>query len=1448
MPASVDSQDTAPAPRRVPLLALQATAVGLALASQFAVTVAGWFSLAGFAAAALLFLIAERQRPVPSEPAQSTADIGGTLFWFLFTAGAALCVAAGLSVYGGGERVFTHLLWFGGLLTLVASALAAWRRHGATRLDSRAAAALAVVAAMAAVLIFWNLTTMPPEVHGDDAEVGNDAVKLLDQEFNLFSTGWFEMPMFHAFPTAVGLKLAGVNLYGLRGTSAVLGFLSVLLLFAVVRRLWGLEVAFLASLLLASSRYFIHLSRAGYHYIDTPFVSILAVFLFLRLWYDFRLGAAVWCGILLGLGIQTYYATRLAPMLIVMTFFLWVLGTDWRSAAARAVRFAVLVVAALATTAPMIGFFSHHWDAFMARTRGTSVFSPESIRHLSYGYKTDDLTQILLIQFRQALTLFNLTGDTSVQYSYRAGGLLEPISAAFFILGLGVLLARPLVRRNQLAFLWLALPTVVGAALTIDTPFYPRISGIMPFVALTVAAGIHSFLTSVREAFPARLGRGAAITVGGLIVLFILSNNIWTYFVEYAPRYRHSPAVEISAFVREYGKDKASFMVGGAPGFFIKHGTIRFLTYGYDTRDIIDLEEYVQQNRLDPAHSIFVVMPRGQEQELIRRLQELVGPMDVRTYYDIHNQVQFYGGVPKAAQDAGSEPPPPEAKPPSGDPGGLLSLFGVVRGLGLAWVAWIEGNALVRYGGLLLLLAGALLVPWTLSRRRGAELGATPEDAAPALSLRGTTSSSQWWWRLLGVFFGPSERERTNAPPRLAVALFLLAIVALASYVRLTRLADLPAGLFCDEAGLGYNAYSLWGTGRDETGARFPLYVWSFGVSYKNPLYIYSSIPGIALGGLNDFTTRLPAALYGIATVIAIFFLGRALMGPWLGLLAAGLLAVLPWHLHFSRIAFELITYPFFVIVGFTLLMRFTQGRRTLPGAMFFFGLSLYTYVPAKLFVPLFLLGFTLLYLPELWRRRREALLAFVVLILTAAPVIVFDLTHQRQSSQYFRATSIFGADAPADELARRFAENYEAFFSWRFLFQAGDSISRHSVPNHGELYPFLAPLLLLGVILIVGRRQRSLFLVLWWLALYPIAAAMLTEIPTASRAFIGAPGFALLAAIGAAAILRLPAELLKPRPLVLAAQLLLIAAGVAWAWPEVTHYWTLYTENYPRSSAKSYTGFQFGHRDVVRYFVEHRDEYDMMFLTPYDNNQPQSFLLFYSAFPPETLQRGGYSALQRDTKMRVGSPEEIGLYNLGARKLWAVTPPELALFADYEVKERIIAPDGSAAFVIADVRQPKRFLNQWRIAGPYQTAATPLPPNLEAFAPGRGDYAGQPWRTYSMPAASVRLNDFFYRNADDVCVWAVGFAESDRERDVGVFAGFDDNGEVWVNGQRVAMRTQGNRHESLIDTEAGTAHLKAGKNLVAVKSCDVRDDWRFIFRIGNPDGSETDGLRWSIP
>ena len=701
---------------------------------------------------------------------------------------------------------------------------------------------------------------------------------------------------------------------------------------------------------------------------------------------------------------------------------------------------------------------------------------------------------------------------------------------------------------------------------------------------------------------------------------------------------------------------------------------------------------------------------------------------------------------------------------------------------------------------------------------------------------------------------GPSAPAAANArplPSRPRVVFTVLALImALAAGLRLYNLGGLPAGFFCDEAALGYNAYSILETGRDETGAFLPLYVWSFDVSYKNPVFIYSAIVPVAVFGLTEAAVRFTAAAYGIATVLATFFLGNALMGPVVGLLGAAFLAVCPWHLHFSRIGFELVTFPFFFMLGLTCLVRWTQGRRRLELAMALFGTTLYTYAIAKLFVPLFLAGFVLLYHRELLRRRRESLAAFVVLAVTAAPVVIFDLHHADRASAYFQETAIFNLGRDPVGLVRRFVANYAAFFSPDFLFVSGDPRRRHAVPGHGELYAFFGPLVLIGIATVVARRERALWLPLWWLLLYPVTPALMTEIPSASRGFIGAAAFCLMAGVGGATLLRWP-ERVARRPLVARAlQVALVLASAAVLASEVDWYWRLYSEEYPRYAAKFYTGFQYGKREVVEYFAAHQDDYDQMVLTTSLSNQPQIFPLFYERFPPAAFQADGLAALRRDAKISIGPPERLDLYDEYPRLLFAVRERELPLFADYQIKRTVRAPDGAVVFHIIAVGALKDFVHQWEITRPFAADADVPAPAFRPVDPAEADDTAE-LRWYALANAAVAVNEFFRFEVDAAatsCVWAVNQLLSDAERPVTVFAGFYESGQVWINGERVETEWHYDDPAIIPDSEMGHAALREGTNRVAVKSCGRRDYWRFYFRLEDPDGGPVDGIQWEEP
>lgn len=667
----------------------------------------------------------------------------------------------------------------------------------------------------------------------------------------------------------------------------------------------------------------------------------------------------------------------------------------------------------------------------------------------------------------------------------------------------------------------------------------------------------------------------------------------------------------------------------------------------------------------------------------------------------------------------------------------------------------------------------------------------------------------------------------------------LLAITAGAAVIRVVGLSDLPPGLFCDEAGLGYNAHSLLHTGRDENGAFLPLYVWSFGVSYKNPVFIYSAMLPVGLFGLSEFSVRLTSALFGILTVFGIGLLGRIIFGTAGGLLAALLLAVVPWHVHFSRIAFELIAFPALFVLGFAALAAGVRGRpRWLLAAGPLFALCLYAYGPAKLFVPVFLLGALVVYARRLWAVKGMAALGVGLMILTALPVAIFDLANRERSQQYFsRTTTLNPAQTPADN-ARRVLDQYQRFYSRSFLFERGDPIARHAVPGFGELYWAMLPLLGLGVLWCVWPGRPEGKLLLWWLVLYPVAPALMNEAPSASRGFIGVGVFCLLAAAGATLVLsllrRIPVPWLARGLQTAAVAALLVALGL-----EARRYAEAYVTRYPAQAAGD---FQYGYREAIAFMEARRHRYDLLLLTAVRVNMPQIFTAFYNA----DRARGAPGV--RDHGYLIIDPAEYGRYDLKKPMLAAVREDDLRLFDDYTELHRVRQPNGTTEYVIAEVRSRKQFLREWLLLGPFENAGNhgvgqafiaPAAVRAESVA---GVWGPVYWRRVVPQFVRIDMNSAFRSAADAAgkpLEWKCGYATTQLDtpapRQVILeVAAANQPLQGWLNGQPLT--------EKMVPVgghpQRWPLSLRAGRNQLLLKLCKTTGEWYFTARLATPSGA----------
>ncbi len=672
------------------------------------------------------------------------------------------------------------------------------------------------------------------------------------------------------------------------------------------------------------------------------------------------------------------------------------------------------------------------------------------------------------------------------------------------------------------------------------------------------------------------------------------------------------------------------------------------------------------------------------------------------------------------------------------------------------------------------------------------------------------------------------------------------AILLVSAIVRMWGLDQVPAGLFCDEAGNGYNAFSLLNSGRDEDGQFLPLYIWSFGVSYKNPIFIYSAIPIVGLFGLSEITIRLTAALWGVLGVASIVWLGTVLLGRRGGLWSGVFLAVSPWHLHFSRMAFELIALLPLFVSGFACFLIGVRGRaRMLVPAAVLFALSLYAYAPAKMFVPLFLLGAGLLYVRPLIAAGRWTLLAATAAIVTGIPLLVFDYLHRDRSGQYFSETTILRASRSLTENASMVWSQWKTFYSPDFLLFYGDPLIRHSVPGIGQIFFVMAPLIAIGMLWAVWRSRPGGKLLLWWLVLFPLAPSLMNEVPTASRGFIGVGVMCLLAAAGAVSLNRVVAgDGHRPwRRLFADGLMCLIAAATIF---EAARYGYRYVTVYPAVAASS---FQYGYRGAIEAMEPYRADFDKLLLTTSEGNQPQIFPLFYNQVPPEKWLDGfdpGYVVIDPADFDRYDPQQE--------RVLAALREADLRLFDDVEVRDRVYDPTGRQLFVVAEIKRRGRYLREWlmlgaldnsrgeaQVADYFEDHAPSLDARLEG---GRRMY----WRRILPPFVRIELHHF-YRSAIEPSgeepEWVCAYATTDLvvENDIEVALELDGTTqwvEAWLQGKPLKRRaTQlGARPVSL------PLALRSGSNQLLVKTCRGHADWSFSGRLRGRHGGVVDDVK----
>ncbi len=476
--------------------------------------------------------------------------------------------------------------------------------------------------------------------------------------------------------------------------------------------------------------------------------------------------------------------------------------------------------------------------------------------------------------------------------------------------------------------------------------------------------------------------------------------------------------------------------------------------------------------------------------------------------------------------------------------------------------------------------------------------------------------------------------------------ILLIIIIVLAFLLRFWKLDTYPA-FNADEAALGYNAYSLILTGKDEHGNSWPVHFRSFN-DFKPGGYVYLILPFVKVFGLNEWSVRSPNAILGVGTVYVLYLLTLALFkDKRLSLISALFLAISPWHIHFSRGGWEVNTAAFFMLFGVYLFIKFIKNKQSLPlrgnnwknllFSFISFGISLYTYHSARLIVPLLGLGILVIYWKELdiFKNLKKYLIYFLLFLLFLSPLI-YDFTKGSVSSRV-AGVGLFADPGPISRIEEQrtehgnfkslparvihnkfvnfglaFLENWSEHYHGLFLFLSGDDIQRNKVPETGQMYLLDAVWLAIGLLWTVKNiKDKGVQFVLYWLIIAPMAAALTFQSPHALRAQNMVIPLVIISSLG----LNQAINWIYSRKRYAQIFIIGLVIVISWSYVRYLHmYWVHMSKEYPYSS-------QYGVKELVTYLKENNKTYkDIIITDRYD--QPYILYLFYTKYDPAKFQK----------------------------------------------------------------------------------------------------------------------------------------------------------------------------------------------------------------------------------
>jgi 4-amino-4-deoxy-L-arabinose transferase-like glycosyltransferase len=443
------------------------------------------------------------------------------------------------------------------------------------KIDWKGVLPIILILIIGGFLRFYQLGHIPFIMENDEGTVGVKALEVLSGiRRNMFDTfGGFGS--LHLFLMAIPVYLFGRTILSVRLLTALMGFLTLPVVYLLAKEMFSKKIALVSTFLLAVSHLHIQFSRISPTTSLDPFLSSLAFLFLYRGFRDNRRRDWVYSALVMGLGLYFYVGAR-AMMVVSFGYILYMLVFHWKDFKKNIKNLPAYLLTFIIVSAPMLYWFYINPDAFNARINQVGIFQT-GWAEAEMINRNISLFQVLREQFVSAVLIFFFSLP---RWFYEAQiPALHIITGFLFACGILVTIVRIKDMRYGLIQCWFWATLISGQVLLVDPPPNAyRTLGLYPTVCMFGGIALVWLIDSWSSVVKGKLKYLPTIVM--LVALAVEGYlNVQYYFGNWAPQYlygdrRSRTESLVGAYVGKlpdetvtYIADSESYWGSGSPSF-----------------------------------------------------------------------------------------------------------------------------------------------------------------------------------------------------------------------------------------------------------------------------------------------------------------------------------------------------------------------------------------------------------------------------------------------------------------------------------------------------------------------------------------------------------------------------------------------------------------------------------------------------------------------------------------------------------------------------------------------------------------------------------------------------------------------------------------------------------------------------------------------------------------